>query len=42
VLFLQNHDQVGNRPFGDRLVERVDAAALEAAIACSFSVRRSR
>ena len=33
VLFLQNHDQVGNRPFGDRLVERVDAAALEAAIA---------
>src|SRR4029450_10234746 len=33
VLFLQNHDQVGNRPFGDRLVERVDAEALEAAIA---------
>jgi malto-oligosyltrehalose trehalohydrolase len=33
VLFLQNHDQVGNRPFGDRLVERVDAATLEAAIA---------
>jgi maltooligosyltrehalose trehalohydrolase len=33
VLFLQNHDQVGNRPFGDRLVERVDAAGLEAAIA---------
>jgi len=33
VLFLQNHDQVGNRPFGDRLIERVDAAALEAAIA---------
>ena len=32
VLFLQNHDQVGNRPFGDRLVERVDPAALEAAI----------
>lgn len=33
VLFLQNHDQVGNRPFGDRLIERVDPAALEAAIA---------
>jgi maltooligosyltrehalose trehalohydrolase len=33
VLFLQNHDQVGNRPFGDRLVDRVDAATLEAAIA---------
>ncbi len=33
MLFLQNHDQVGNRPFGDRLVERVDAEALEAAIA---------
>ena len=33
VLFLQNHDQVGNRPFGDRLVDRVDPAALEAAIA---------
>src|SRR4029450_3776321 len=25
--------QVGNRPFGDRLIERVDAPALEAAIA---------
>jgi maltooligosyltrehalose trehalohydrolase len=33
VLFLQNHDQVGNRPFGDRLAGRVDAATLEAAIA---------
>ena len=33
VLFLQNHDQVGNRPFGDRLAGRVDPAALEAAIA---------
>jgi maltooligosyltrehalose trehalohydrolase len=32
VIFLQNHDQVGNRPFGDRLVERADPAALEAAI----------
>ena len=33
VLFLQNHDQVGNRPFGDRLIERADPTALEAAIA---------
>ena len=33
VLFLQNHDQIGNRPFGDRLTERVDPEALEAAIA---------
>jgi maltooligosyltrehalose trehalohydrolase len=33
VLFLQNHDQVGNRPFGDRLAASVDPRALEAAIA---------
>jgi malto-oligosyltrehalose trehalohydrolase len=33
VLFLQNHDQVGNRPFGERLAAIVDPAALEAAIA---------
>ena len=33
VLFLQNHDQVGNRPLGDRLITRVDAEALEAAVA---------
>jgi malto-oligosyltrehalose trehalohydrolase len=33
VLFLQNHDQIGNRPFGDRLVDRVPPEALEAAIA---------
>jgi malto-oligosyltrehalose trehalohydrolase len=33
VLFLQNHDQVGNRAFGDRLTARVDPQALEAAIA---------
>ena len=33
VLFLQNHDQIGNRPFGDRLVEHTDPEALEAAIA---------
>jgi malto-oligosyltrehalose trehalohydrolase len=33
VLFLQNHDQVGNRPFGDRLAAGVDPQALEAAVA---------
>jgi len=33
VLFLQNHDQIGNRPFGDRLTSHVDPNLLEAAIA---------
>lgn len=33
VLFLQNHDQVGNRPFGDRLAALADADALRAAVA---------
>jgi malto-oligosyltrehalose trehalohydrolase len=33
VLFLQNHDQVGNRAFGERLTVVAEAAALEAAIA---------
>lgn len=33
VLFLQNHDQIGNRPFGDRLTSHVDPERLEAAIA---------
>jgi maltooligosyltrehalose trehalohydrolase len=33
VLFLQNHDQIGNRPFGDRLVDHTDPETLEAAIA---------
>ena len=32
VLFLQNHDQIGNRPFGDRLTTLAEPAALEAAI----------
>jgi malto-oligosyltrehalose trehalohydrolase len=31
--FLQNHDQVGNRPFGDRLAALVPASALDAAYA---------
>jgi len=33
VLFLQNHDQTGNRAFGDRLVTLADADALRAATA---------
>jgi maltooligosyltrehalose trehalohydrolase len=33
VLFLQNHDQVGNRAFGERLTVLANPAALEAAIA---------
>jgi malto-oligosyltrehalose trehalohydrolase len=33
VLFLQNHDQIGNRAFGERLTTLVQPAALEAAIA---------
>ncbi len=31
VLFLQNHDQTGNRAFGDRLINLTDADALKAA-----------
>jgi malto-oligosyltrehalose trehalohydrolase len=33
VLFLQNHDQIGNRALGERLTALADFAALEAAIA---------
>ena len=33
VLFLQNHDQIGNRAFGERLTSLTEPAALEAAIA---------
>lgn len=33
VLFLQNHDQIGNRAFGERLTTLADPTALEAAIA---------
>jgi maltooligosyltrehalose trehalohydrolase len=33
VLFLQNHDQIGNRAFGERLTTLVEPRALEAAIA---------
>ena len=33
VLFLQNHDQIGNRAFGERLIELANEDALKAAIA---------
>lgn len=33
VLFLQNHDQIGNRAFGERLTSLTSSEALEAAIA---------
>jgi malto-oligosyltrehalose trehalohydrolase len=36
VNFLQNHDQVGNRPFGDRLESHVSAAAIEATLAITL------
>ncbi len=36
VLFLQNHDQIGNRAFGERLTQLTDPAALEAAIAAQI------
>jgi maltooligosyltrehalose trehalohydrolase len=34
VAFMQNHDQIGNRPFGERIATIADAAALRAATAC--------
>src|SRR5258707_50815 len=36
VNFLQNHDQIGNRPFGDRLSTQVEEAALAAALAVTL------
>ncbi|HDZ56085.1 MAG TPA: malto-oligosyltrehalose trehalohydrolase [Pseudomonas xinjiangensis] len=33
VLFLQNHDQIGNRAFGERLITLADEDALKASIA---------
>jgi malto-oligosyltrehalose trehalohydrolase len=36
VNFLQNHDQIGNRPFGDRLVSQADSRAMEAALAITL------
>jgi maltooligosyltrehalose trehalohydrolase len=36
VDFLQNHDQIGNRPLGDRLASQVEEAALAAALAVTL------
>jgi maltooligosyltrehalose trehalohydrolase len=36
INFLQNHDQIGNRAFGDRLEGSVSAAAIEAALAITL------
>jgi maltooligosyltrehalose trehalohydrolase len=36
VDFLQNHDQIGNRPLGDRLATQADEAALAAALAVTL------
>ncbi|MFL6789779.1 MAG: malto-oligosyltrehalose trehalohydrolase [Bradyrhizobium sp.] len=36
VNFLQNHDQIGNRAFGDRLENIADPAAIEAALAVTL------
>jgi 1,4-alpha-glucan branching enzyme len=36
VNFLQNHDQIGNRAFGDRLEGQVSSAAIEAALAITL------
>jgi maltooligosyltrehalose trehalohydrolase len=36
INFLQNHDQIGNRPFGDRLENHVKREAIEAALAITL------
>jgi maltooligosyltrehalose trehalohydrolase len=36
VNFLQNHDQIGNRAFGDRLESNVNARAIEAGLAITL------
>ncbi len=36
VNFLQNHDQIGNRPLGERLESHVSTAAIEAALAITL------
>jgi malto-oligosyltrehalose trehalohydrolase len=36
INFLQNHDQIGNRAFGDRLESNVGAPAIEAALAITL------
>jgi maltooligosyltrehalose trehalohydrolase len=34
VSFLQNHDQVGNRAFGERMIQIAEPAAVKAAVTC--------
>jgi len=36
INFLQNHDQIGNRPLGDRLVTMADGRAMDAALAVTL------
>jgi maltooligosyltrehalose trehalohydrolase len=36
VVFLQNHDQIGNRPFGERLATLASPAAIDAALAVTL------
>jgi maltooligosyltrehalose trehalohydrolase len=36
INFVQNHDQIGNRPLGDRLITQVDEVAMEAALAITL------
>ena len=36
INFLQNHDQIGNRPLGDRLITQADDRALAAALAITL------
>jgi maltooligosyltrehalose trehalohydrolase len=36
VNFLQNHDQIGNRPLGDRLTRQADEASISAALAITL------
>jgi malto-oligosyltrehalose trehalohydrolase len=36
VNFLQNHDQIGNRPLGERLATQIDEAGLTAALAITL------
>ena len=41
VLFLQNHDQIGNRAFGERLTTLADPRRLKPPSRCSSCARRS-
>jgi malto-oligosyltrehalose trehalohydrolase len=36
ISFLQNHDQIGNRPFGERIAALTDSAALKAIVAINL------